>query len=280
VDANSRVRLSLAGLQRKAVLVRSGSAAFGRPSAAAPSTHIVKPQYSDTPYRHLVYNERFCMRVAECVGLEVARTDLIFIGEHPCVLVERFDRSTDGAATVRRHQEDFCQALGFAPGIKYEAEGGPTMANITDVLRDVSVRAAQDVLAFVRAVIVNYVLGNSDAHGKNFALLYGETGPRLAPLYDIVSSGVYAEIDDSMAMALGGEFDPEAVGPANVRRLAEQCGLSANAMAHEWESIAARTASCAAGMAGQMKAEGLHVPEIDKIVALAKSRAALDPHTM
>jgi len=174
---------------------------------------------------------------------------------------------------VRLHQEDFCQALGVPPGMKYEAEGGPTLADVTDVLRDVSVRGALDVLTLVRAVIVNHVLGNSDAHAKNLALLYGESGPRLAPLYDIVSSGIYPEVDSSMAMAIGDEFDPDQVGPDDIRSFAEQCGLSASAVRDEWSALAPRIARCAARVAELMKEERLHVPAIDKIVELAERRA-------
>jgi serine/threonine-protein kinase HipA len=273
VDAGSGIRLSLAGLQSKAVLVRSGSGAFGLPSPAAPSTHIVKPQYEDARFKDLVYNERFCMRVAECVGLEVARTDLIFVGERPCLLVERFDRSSDGGATVRLHQEDLCQALGLSPGLKYEEQGGPGLGRVVALLREVSVRGARDVLSLLRVVVVNYVLGNNDAHAKNFALLYGEGGVQLAPFYDIVSSAVYERHDTTMAMGLGGEFEQDQVGLKEVRAFAEECGLSATAVLAEWRSVATRTAGCAERVAELMKAERLHVPTLDRIVDLAKSRA-------
>lgn len=273
VDASSRIRLSLAGLQSKAVLVRSGSGAFGLPSPAAPSTHIVKPQYEDARFKDLVYNERYCMRVAECVGLEVARTDLIFVGERPCLLVERFDRSSDGAATVRLHQEDLCQALGISPGLKYEEQGGPGFGRVVALLREVSVRGARDVLSLLRVVIVNFVLGNNDAHAKNFALLYGEGGLQLSPFYDIVSAAVYESHDTTMAMALGGEFEQDQVGLAEVRAFAEECGLSATAVVAEWRSVARRTATCAERVAELMKAERVHVSTLDRIVELAKSRA-------
>jgi serine/threonine-protein kinase HipA len=273
VDAASRVRLSLAGLQSKAVLVRSGSGAYGLPSPAAPSTHLIKPQYEDARFGNLVYNERFCMRVAESVGLEVARTDLIFVGERPCLLVERFDRSTDGTGTVRLHQEDLCQALGLSPTLKYEQQGGPGLGRIGALLREVSERGSRDVLSLLRMVIVNYVLGNNDAHAKNFALLYGEGGLQLAPFYDIVSSAVYEQHETAMAMALGGEFEQDRIGLAEVRGFAEECGFSASATVAEWRKVAGQTATCAERIADLMKAEGLHVPTLDHIVALARDRA-------
>ena len=273
VSGTSKIRLSLAGLQRKAVLVRSGDGTFGLPNESAPSTHILKPQYPDTEYNNLVYNEAFCMRVAECVGLSVARTELIFVGESPCLLVERFDRSTDGETRIRLHQEDLCQALGIVPGLKYEGEGGPGFRAIFELLGDVSYRAGADVLALIRAIAVNFVLGNNDAHGKNFALLFGESGLQLAPLYDIVSTAVYPEVENSLAMSIGTELNATAVGSADLLELARECHLNPRQLADEWARTAARTAECAQSVAGLMRAEGLHVPVIDQIVELAQQRA-------
>lgn len=273
VSGTSRIRLSLAGLQRKAVLIRSGDGTYGVPNETAPSTHILKPQYPDTEYNNLVYNEAFCMRVAQCVGLSVAATELTFIGEMPCLSVARFDRSDDGLTRTRLHQEDFCQALGIPPGRKYESEGGPDLPRSFALVRDVSYRAGADVLALIRAVALNFVLGNNDAHGKNFAVLYGERGLQLAPLYDIVSTAVYPNIENSLAMSIGGEADADKVRARHVTELAKSCGLNPRELSDEWGRIAGKTAACAESVAVLMKAEGLYVDVIGRIVDLAKQRA-------
>lgn len=275
ITGASKVRLSLAGLQRKAVLVRSGDGTFGLPNDGAPSTHLLKPQYEDTEYPNLVYNESFCMQVAECVGLDVARSEIIFIDSIPCLLVERFDRSTDGAGLTRLHQEDLCQALGLPSGRKYQAEGGPSTREASDLIRDVSHLGGADVLRFVRAVIVNYVLGNADAHAKNFALLYGESGLRLAPLYDIVSTAIYPEVDKTMAMSIGTEFDPDAVSLAALEDFARDCGFSYRRLIEECRDTASKTLACAESVVGLMKAEGLHVPQLDAILELGRKRAVI-----
>jgi len=80
-------------------------------------------------------------------------------------------------------------------------------------------------------VIYNYLVGNNDAHGKNFSLLYhgiGTDNPqiRFAPLYDIVSTIYYPELSHDMAMKIGGEYSSEKVLPVNFERLAEEAGLA------------------------------------------------------
>ncbi len=277
-----RTRLSLAGLQRKAVLIRTPSGGYGLPSEDAPSTHLLKPQYPDSDFQDIVFNERFCMRVAQCVGLSTATTDLLHVGSHPALLVERYDRSTDGSATLRLHQEDLCQALGLAPIFKYQVEMGPGAAQVCSLLRECSVRGGADVLAFVRAVLVNFLLGNSDAHGKNFALLHAEDGPRLAPLYDIVSVAVYSSdgssLDTDMAMSIGDQFVPDSVTEADWSDFCHDCAISYSLLSRERDALAQRVPECARSLASLSRAEGWHRPVIDRIVALCEARAELLRH--
>jgi serine/threonine-protein kinase HipA len=276
IGAGNRLpRLSLAGLQHKAVLIRGPTGVWGSPTEDAPSTHLLKPQYAGFGFEDIVFNERFCMRVAECAGLPVARTELAEIGGLPVLIVERFDRTTDGSSTLRLHQEDLCQALGIAPALKYQAESGPGFALACDLLRERSVRGGADVLTVVRAALVNFLLGNSDAHGKNFAVLYAEHGPRLAPLYDIVSVGVYDEVDHDMAMAIGDRFDPDAVVEADWHDFSYDCGISYTQLDGVRRTLAERVPACAARVAALAVTEGWHRPVLDRIVALCEARARL-----
>lgn len=276
ISDRPKIRLSLAGLQRKAVLVRAADGAFGAPTATAPSTHIVKPQYSDSDYPDLVTNEHFCMRAAAAAGLEVARTEIAEIAGRPCLLIERFDRDRTGERTVRRHQEDFCQALGVMPGLKYEAEGGPGLRDASNLLRNHSARGGADVLALLRGMIVGYVLGNADAHAKNFALLYGD-GPRLAPFYDVVSTAVYPQIDNSLAMAIGGNANPDTLDGGDLYDLADDCGLNPGELSREWVRVATATLRGAEMVAGEARDQGWHRPVVDRIVDVARERAARIP---
>ena len=85
-------------------------------------------------------------------------------------------------------------------------------------------------MRLLEAVIYNYLVGNNDAHGKNFSLLYHGVGTenpeiRLAPLYDIVSTVYYPELSRDMAMKIGGEYSSEKVTARNFEQLAEEAGL-------------------------------------------------------
>ncbi len=274
LGGGSDVRLSLGGVQQKLVVARAPSGTFGQPLGGAPSTHIIKP--SVAAWTDIAVNEAFCLRVARCCGLPTASSEVADIGGTNCLIVERFDRilAHDGRI-ARLHQEDFCQALGILPGSKYEFEGGPSIPRVVTVLREISAAPAADVISFVRSVALNYLVGNSDAHGKNFALLHDPArGPRLAPLYDIVSTGVY-DVTTRMAMSIGGEEEPAAVTEESWRRLAAECKVNATLLVREVRSIATRVRGCIAAVAATASAEGWHRPVIDDICRMVEERAAL-----
>ena len=186
------LRLSLAGAQSKVpVVVVDGAVAL--PVDGQPTTHILKPPIQRFP--GTTENEAFVMRLAAAAGLDVAPVEPRVVKDRTFLLIERYDRSADVEGGVRRvHQEDFCQALAFAPERKYASEGGPTLNDCFALLRRVAVRPAVDVLKLLDAVIFNLIVGNADAHGKNFSILHDETGPRLAPLYDLLATVAYPEL--------------------------------------------------------------------------------------
>lgn len=225
--AEAGVRLSLGGIQHKLVLAGSPGRGFSQPLEGAPSTCLLKPDFGQYP--GLVANEAFCMKVAQTSGLRAAFVQIIEVDSTACLYVERFDRDLDADGNVIRriHQEDMCQALGISPVAKYEDNGGPSIAGVVRLLRTLrGTYMARDINDFIHAVLVNFLLGNSDAHGKNFALLYEPaTGVRLAPLYDVVSTAVYPDVTDTMAMAIGGVTDPDQVDLPAWMRLAEECEL-------------------------------------------------------
>jgi serine/threonine-protein kinase HipA len=222
-----------------------------------------------------VANEAFCLRVAGCVGLPVARAEIVQIAERPCLLVERFDRTYDEEGKIARlHQEDACQALGRLPSAKYEVEGGPSLADVFDLLRDLAgVGTARDINNLLLATVLNWLLGNSDAHGKNFGLVYDGSGEiRLAPMYDVVSTNVY-DLKPEMAMLIGGVEDPARVDSESWRGMGVECGLGGQLL-HNVEGLLARALRCARATREAAVAEGWHEPVIDEIVALAERRAA------
>ncbi len=192
LGVGGRVRISLAGVQAKLVLTHMPDGSWGRPVDGTPSTHILKPEVAALP--DAVENEAFCMRVAKHLGLDVASVGTTKIGGRKLIVVERFDRVVAADGTIGRiHQEDFCQATGMAPETKYEEDGGPSLLRIAGILRDV---AAPDSLErLLKAVTVNALIGNGDAHAKNFSLLHTEDGAlTLSPLYDLMCTLYYDDV--------------------------------------------------------------------------------------
>ena len=196
LGVSGRVRVSLAGIQEKLLLTRRPNSRWGRPVDGTPSTHILKPEVA--AYPHTVENEAFCMRFARHLGVVAAPIDTTMVGGRHLIVVERYDRVVhEDGAVERIHQEDLCQATGVPPQRKYQEDGGPSLRRIAEILQTAVSSRALDTL--LQAVTVNVLVGNGDAHGKNFSLLHEPAGTlRLAPLYDLICTLVYG--DDDLAM--------------------------------------------------------------------------------
>jgi serine/threonine-protein kinase HipA len=224
-EEDESLRLSLAGAQDKLpILLRDGQVGITR--GHPPSTHIVK-----TPPPGLggmVANEAFCMALANEAGLTVAEAKPIRADGQEGLLVTRYDRLGEDGAVRRIHQEDFCQALGFLPDQKYEADGGPGIEACATLLRESSAAPAVDLFELLDALVFNLAIGNADAHSKNYSLmLEGEEAPRLAPLYDLLSTRVYGRrFGRKMAMRYGGEYRFDRIRGRHVDRLAGDLGIA------------------------------------------------------
>ena len=217
------VRLSLAGAQEKLPVLARGRA-LALPLHGSPSSHIVKPRLRRRA--GTVPNEAFCLRLARDAGLPTVSAAIRRAGNLEYLLVERYDRRRDEAGGVQRvHQEDFCQALGIPPELEYESEGGPSLKDCFALVRGVTARPVVELARLLDAVIVNVLVGNNDAHGKNFSLLYGDAGPTLAPLYDLTSTAVYPSLAANFAMRIGDARTFAALGPRDWARLAKDAGL-------------------------------------------------------
>jgi len=192
------VRLSLAGVQEKLVLTRMPDGGWGQPIEGSASTHIIKPPHPIFP--DTVHNEAFCMRLAHHLGLPTARVDVADMGAGPVLVVERYDRRVDDAGRIERiHQEDFCQAFGLSPEKKYQDDGGPSLQRVAETLQQIAGGAS--LAPLLKAVTLNIVIGNCDAHAKNFSLLHAAPDRiEPAPFYDLMSTLVYPELVQRMAM--------------------------------------------------------------------------------
>jgi len=271
---DDRARLSLAGVQRKAVLTRDRDGRFGEPLNGMPSTHILKPDSQDATYPEIATNEYFCMRLADRCGLLAAKVELIRAAGRPCLVVARFDRDHATDPARRLHQEDLCQALGLTPDFKYQLPGWsqPSHGALARILDGHSVQPGFDRLAAAQAVVFHFLVGNADAHAKNLSLLHVHGGVRLAPLYDIVSTAAYPALSTDLALAIGEERDPAAIGTGDWLDLAHDLGLAPAG----FEAVRRRLVTAAVehgeGLRDEARAEGWHRPVIDTILATIRSR--------
>lgn len=238
---DGRVRMSIAGYQDKlAVYLRDGNLYLVEGRLA--STHIIKPASLSPNLPHLVANEYFCLKLAARMALPAIDVDLLRVPD-PVLLVERFDRRRGDDHVERLHVIDACQALDLGVSHKYERNfgSGRDVAHIRDgvnIERLFSITAnalsgAALRLGLLRWILVQYLIGNSDAHGKNISFFVEPGGIRLAPTYDLVAVCVYPEVDHELAMAIGDEFDVSKVRACAWAELADTSGLQRRLVARE-----------------------------------------------
>jgi serine/threonine-protein kinase HipA len=259
LGVSDRVRISLAGVQEKLLLTRMPDGRWGRPVDGTPSTHILKPEIREYP--NTVANEAFCMRVAKHLGLDVANVETTQVSRRHLIVVDRYDRAVAPDGSVERiHQEDFCQVTATPPQQKYEEDGGPALRRIAEILQTAAAPGSVDAL--LRTVTLNVIIGNGDAHAKNFSLLHGRDGGlRLAPLYDLMSTLYYG--DDRLAMYIDDVRRTPKVTAGRIVNEAASWGMSRRRAADIVVDVLDRTP--AAAEAARDETEGLP-PEITAIV--------------
>lgn len=229
---DNRFRLSVAGVQRKLTVMRRDGAWGLADGPNWASTHILKFASEDMPM--LVLNEYLTMRLAALSGFPTAKVRMVGIGGPEGVRaleVERFDRlwrpdlGREGTV-LRTHVIDACQATGRSVARKYEQPYG-SGRDVAHIRNGVSwplvtdlVASAEDPQRFLlflwSAFVFNLVVGNSDAHGKNWSFFVTAKGLRPTPLYDLVNVALLRDtlapqLDTRLAMAVGDAFERDRV---------------------------------------------------------------------
>jgi serine/threonine-protein kinase HipA len=276
-DRPQRMRFALPGLRHKLSLVRGGDR-WAWPEAGAASTHVIKPETGEYP--EYVANEMFCLTVCRQVGLPVAKATVEEIGGRSCLVSPRYDRLVgEGLGEVGRlHCESFCQALGILPAEEESEEGeAPGWTEARGLLNAVS--RPDEVVNLLTAAFCNYILGNGDAHGKNFALIDREktslSGPerkwRLAPLTDVTSTVIY---DDPIhhGLVISEEYQ-ETSYLLELAEVCEACEFDFEVLRGLASTTASRVGMAVETIATRSKKEGWHRPIVDKIVELAADRS-------
>ena len=267
------LRLSLAGAQDKLPVVFVNGH-IGLPKQNTPSSHILKPAISAV--EGSVYNEGFCMALAMRLKLSVASTSIRRVADRVYLLVERYDRLRQPDGSLQRlHQEDFCQALGVAPEYKYQNEGGPDLTQCFDLIRKATRPSAPQVLRLLDYVIFNALIGNHDAHAKNFSLIYTRRGTVLAPLYDTLSTAVYANLTDKMAMKIGSKYKFTEVQKQHWEQFAQAAGLSPVQVKKRILTLASLLPSEAVSLRHELTTQDLNHDILSEIVGIIERRCQL-----
>lgn len=215
-------RISVAGAQDKLVArVRDNRLAL--PLYGSASTHIVKPEMSIC--RGSVENECFCQRLAARLGIAAAKASILDIKSRAYYVSERYDREEDRGIVRRILQEDFCQAMGVPAEEKYESDGGPSAVRCFRFLRDAGF-GFPALSRFIDALAFNFIIGNADAHAKNFSILYRDGKASLAPLYDTLSTAAYPNLTPRMAMRIGDARDFNEVTASSFDLFAMKCDIN------------------------------------------------------
>ncbi len=210
------------------------------PLNGTPSTHIIKPGIERFP--ESVYNECYCMKLAKACGLRVAECDILKINGVEYYVVERYDREKVDGFWRRLHQEDFCQLLGVDPKFKYESEGGPGLVRCFDLIRRMELSAA-DTIAFLDQIIFCFLIGNGDAHAKNFSVIYRGGRPELAPAYDLLSTTVYPNLVGKLAMKIDTEYHFRWITHGKFVRMGLRAGITEKVIELELSKLVKRIKS-------------------------------------
>ena len=222
------------------------------PRGTAPSTHIVKQ--SHVRLESIVINELLSLKTAARCGLDTMDSFIIDTGkggEHEVLFAaQRYDRLFETGNPLigklprpyRLHQEDFAQAMGIPAGKKYEREASGYMKGMFEILRKYSADPVSDQLKLWDIITFNYLIGNTDAHIKNFSLLYGKNlkSIRLAPAYDIISTVIYEQGTRDMAFCIGGAFSLEDLTRDSFRLAAGEAGLGERMAMRRFDAMAGR----------------------------------------
>ncbi len=249
VTDDDEFRISIAGAQEKTALTLvDGTWCFPRGSTA--TTHILKPTIGLLPngwdFSLSVENEWFCLALLDRFGLPAPKAKICHFDGKKVLVVERFDRKwTSDGRLLRIPQEDMLQAKGMSRNQKYEEEGGPTMAEIFEILR-ASDNPEGDTAMLFKAKMLYWMLAATDCHAKNYSIFLMPGGrSRLAPFYDVASAQPNYDAGQvgsglvKMAMAVNGRFRVEEITHDDWHEAARKCGVPPITVLDTMDSIIA-----------------------------------------
>jgi serine/threonine-protein kinase HipA len=267
-------QFSLAGAQPKtAFLFEDGK--WGVPAGRTPTTRILKPRTGE--FDGHAENEHYGLELERSLGLTVPNSEILGFEDEIAIVVDRYDRIQLEGVWHRVHQEDLCQALGFPPTRKYQNEGGPSPADIVNLLRTYSRTPASDVEAFLDALAFNWLVAGADGHSKNYSVLIGAGGNvRLAPLYDLGSILPYTDVNlpkAKLAMKIGGEYLIRNIGLYQWKKMAAGLRLDPASLIQRVDGFARQLPELAKQIHQQLNTEGLNHTILGRLAQAISERS-------
>lgn len=242
---------TVSGVQRKLLVVREANGnSFAPAEAEGPAPYIAK--FNSEALDTLVRNELLSLRWSAAVLGEEEVTQFTSAAvtfapasaqphDEYALIVTRFDRADDGS---KLRLEDFAQILSKPRGRDYSGKYDASYEDVANVIREHSVRAAIDLARFFRRLVLLAILGNCDAHLKNFSLLETPIGLRLSPAYDIVNTAIYDGFDQTLALSIDGQKRQlDRVDHALLREFGRSIGLPPRAVDQIFAQLARRIAA-------------------------------------
>lgn len=215
------LRQGIAGVQPKILGSPSPRKLSDDPRQSRGSTHLLKSSTDRFPF--LAANEQACLDIFADAGVAVPKTTLSGDGE--LLLVERFDLRAEGTLSGF---EEAAALMGETSASKYQRDYGTMIETLCEFVSPQEQRQVRATL--VKCLLLNHLLGNGDAHLKNFGVVYDDAAHvTLAPAYDCVSTLPYIP-NDIPALALSFEWLSKAWWPrAKIEEFALQYGSLSHA---------------------------------------------------
>ncbi len=275
-DLVTKSHLSLTGASGKTGMYLAESGVWYLPVGSAPSTHILKQ--SHVRLEKIITNELLCMRTASKLGIAVPENRMISFNGTDAILysTKRYDRKMENSnrkvnglpVPFRLHQEDFAQAMGISSLQKYEKNGDDYFGKMFRKLREVSANPLEDQLKLWDMLLFDFFIGNTDAHIKNFSLLYNEElrGIRLAPAYDLVSTLFYSRSTDQMAISVNGEHNIHKITREHFQKAASNVGIGQRLAMGQYDAMKKAFASAVEEANEELAKENIIGDEIKQYI--------------
>ena len=229
------------------------------------------------------------MKAAKLVGINTASVSLLDVtdangNESDALLIERYDRyfyvdnSTDNEGegyTKRLQQEDLCQLCSIPSTTKYEVNSGPGLKDLFSKISEFCEVPVKDDLEAFRRIIFSLVVGNYDAHAKNFSFLISEDGKiALSPAYDLVCTVLYEDLDTTFAMLIGKSNDLESLTNESFEQLFKDIDKKYNTIKKQLIKFSDQSLKAISDVVAEFIEGNYYQPDIEsaeRILAIAKS---------